>query len=327
MFFHLQYIHLFRPFLKYRPSASPLPPHVSPRRICTAHAAAISKLMRLYKRCYNLRQICNIAVYMTHSACTIHLLNLPDKTARRDMIHGVKHLEEIAHDWLCARRTLSILSVLARKWQCSVPDEAAAVLRRTDELYGSYSTSDVPTPRSSASPQAGLDEALGKSNANSPREYSPMSHYVRGHVAAAAAASASSCFTSRSMLRPGGLDGTTEMDVYAAPTTTEPILPAWTTGDATTTTISANANPLLAPGSLAPAPPPLPLDMHVNGQSWIMQDCARWQQNFEAWDLGAGAGVEGVYCFAQELKTNEAPEEAALSGPVLNDLQWYAALE
>ncbi|KAF4125258.1 Fungal trans [Geosmithia morbida] len=148
MFFHLQYIHLFRPFLKYAPSASPLPSHVSPRRICTANAGAISKLMRLYKKFYNLRQICNIAVYMVHSACTIHLLNLPEKTARRDITHGLKHLEEIAEDWLCARRTLVILSVLARKWDCQLPEEATFVLRRADEKYGYYSPSEVPSPRS-----------------------------------------------------------------------------------------------------------------------------------------------------------------------------------
>lgn len=153
MFYHLQYIHLFRPFLRYNPSASPLPPHVSPRRICTANAGFISKLMRLYKKLYNLRQICNIAVYMLHSACTIHLLNLPEKTARRDVIHGVKHLEEIAEDWLCARRTLSILSVLARKWNCELPEEAAAVLRRTDEKYGYLVTTDVPSPSRSVPPQ------------------------------------------------------------------------------------------------------------------------------------------------------------------------------
>ncbi|KAI1828496.1 fungal-specific transcription factor domain-containing protein [Xylaria intraflava] len=148
MFFHLQYIHLFRPFLRYTPKASPLPLHVSPWRIYTANAGAISKLMRLYKKNYNLRQICNIAVYMLHSACTIHLLNLPEKNARRDIIHGVKHLEEIAEDWLCGRRTLSILSVLSRKWKVELPDEAAQVLQRTDERWGTFDTSDVPSPRS-----------------------------------------------------------------------------------------------------------------------------------------------------------------------------------
>lgn len=102
--------------------------------------------MRLYKKLYNVRQICNIAVYMLHSACTIHLLNLPEKTAKRDIIHGVKHLEEVAEDWPCARRTLSILSVLARKWNCELPEEAAAVLQRTDEKYGHLGTAEVPSP-------------------------------------------------------------------------------------------------------------------------------------------------------------------------------------
>ncbi|KAL7915680.1 hypothetical protein GGI35DRAFT_3808 [Trichoderma velutinum] len=148
-FYHLQYIHLFRPFLKYAPASSPLPSHISPRRICTANAGAISKLMRLYKKSWNLRQICNIAVYMIHSACTIHLLNLPEKTAKRDLTHGLRHLEEIAEDWLCARRTLSIISVLARKWKCELPEDADMILKRTDERFEYYSTSEVPSPGSS----------------------------------------------------------------------------------------------------------------------------------------------------------------------------------
>jgi hypothetical protein len=150
MFYHLLYIHLFRPFLKYNPSTSPLPIHVSPRKLCTQAASLISKLMRLYKRTYGLRQICNIAVYMVHSACTIHLLNLPEKLAKRDIIHGAKHLEEIAEDWLCARRTLSILIVLARKWKIELPEEASAVLARTDAKYGTFSTADVPSPKADA---------------------------------------------------------------------------------------------------------------------------------------------------------------------------------
>jgi hypothetical protein len=50
MFFQLLFIHLFRPFLKYTQDTSPLPPHVSPRKLCTQAAQMISKLMRLYKR-------------------------------------------------------------------------------------------------------------------------------------------------------------------------------------------------------------------------------------------------------------------------------------
>jgi hypothetical protein len=147
MFFQLLFIHLFRPFLKYTQATSPLPQTVSPRKLCTQAAAMISKLLRLYKRSHGLRQICNIAVYIAHSACTIHLLNLPDKNARRDIVHGVKHLEEIAEGWLGARRTLSILSVLARKWNIELPEEAEAVLSRTEAKYGAY-TGDISSPSS-----------------------------------------------------------------------------------------------------------------------------------------------------------------------------------
>ncbi|GME24535.1 fungal specific transcription factor [Neofusicoccum parvum] len=81
--------------------------------------------------------------------CTIHLLNLPEKNARRDIIHGVKHLEEIAEGWLCARRTLSILSILSRKWRVELPEEAAAVLTRTDAKFGTYH-GDTLSPRGTA---------------------------------------------------------------------------------------------------------------------------------------------------------------------------------
>lgn len=144
MLFQLLYIHLFRPFLKYSPHNSPLPAHVSPRKLCTNAAATISKLLRLYKRSYGLRQICNIAVYIAHSACTIHLLNLPDKNAKRDITHGVRHLEEIADGWLCARRTLCVLSLQARKWHAELPEEAATVLARSDARYGRLGGSHEP---------------------------------------------------------------------------------------------------------------------------------------------------------------------------------------
>ena len=121
---------------------------MSPRKLCTHAATTISKILRLYKRNYGLRQICNIAVYIAHSACTIHLLNLPDKNARRDIIHGVKHLEEIADSWLCARRTLNILGVLVRKWKIQLPEEATVVLSRTEAKFGSIGVYDAQSPRS-----------------------------------------------------------------------------------------------------------------------------------------------------------------------------------
>ena len=150
MLFQILYIHLFRRFLNYDPTNSPLPANVSPRKYCTTAAATISKLLRLYKRSYGLRQICNIVVYIAHSACTIHLLNLPEKNAKRDITHGVKQLEEIAEGWLCARRTLRVISVQARRWNIELPEEAATVLARTN---AKFARTPKHTPNGTPAPQ------------------------------------------------------------------------------------------------------------------------------------------------------------------------------
>lgn len=149
MFFQLLFIHLFRPFLKYTSASSPLPSNVSPRKMCTAAASSISKLLRLYKRTYGLRQICNIAVYIAHSACTIHLLNLPDKDAKRDISYGLKHLSEIAEGWLCARRTLAILGMQVRKWKIDLPEEATIILEQTESKFGGQRMTEESSPKPS----------------------------------------------------------------------------------------------------------------------------------------------------------------------------------
>ncbi|KAI4255725.1 MAG: hypothetical protein L6R42_006600 [Xanthoria sp. 1 TBL-2021] len=146
MFYQLLFIHLFRPFLKYRQSASPLPSHVSPRKFCTHSATTISKLLRLYKRTYGLRQIVNLAVYIAHTTCTIHLLNLPDKSAVRDIVHGLRHLEEIAEGWPCARKTLRTLSIVASKWKIELPEEAMKLLERTDARFAAFSPTEQMSP-------------------------------------------------------------------------------------------------------------------------------------------------------------------------------------
>lgn len=161
MFYQLLFIHLYRPFLKYTKSTSPLPHHVSPRRICSQAAATISKLLRIYKRSFGLRQICNIAVYIVHSACTIHLLNLPERNAKRDLIHGVRNLEEIAEGWLCARRTLRVLDVSANKWHIELPSEVVTVFERTHTKWGSWGTWDSET-----SPESMADTPIDESSSS-----------------------------------------------------------------------------------------------------------------------------------------------------------------
>lgn len=298
MFFHLQYIHLFRPFLKYTPAASPLPSHVSPRRICTANAIAISKLIRLYKKCYNLRQICNIAVYMVHSACTIHLLNLPEKTARRDITHGVRHLEEIAEDWLCARRTLGILSVLSRKWGCALPDEAAAVLQRTDERYGTFSTAEVPSPSSGGSslpadsPPADLGSAaLSKADSYHARmSYDPLQNSEAMMRQAASSALGATSMPLPQPPIPMPTQGMPPAD-WSAPMRTTPALPNYrpappfARAPASSSQTSRSTTRNVSPSLLG--------EPSIDGQNWYLHDGVRWHQNFESWGLPPVSSAPG----------------------------------
>lgn len=143
MFYQLLLIHLYRPFLKYTRSTTPIPQHASPRKLCTLAASAISKLLRLYEHSFGFDQICDIAVYITHFACMIHLLNLPEKSAQTDLVHGLRHLEKMAQSWLSARRTLRILDISANKWQVKLPNEAVAVLERTRTRPGSWGSWDL----------------------------------------------------------------------------------------------------------------------------------------------------------------------------------------
>jgi hypothetical protein len=175
MFNQLLLIHLYRPFLKYTKTNTPLPSHVSPRKICIQAASAISKLMRMYKRTYGLKQICNIVVYIAHTACTIHLLNLPEKNAQRDVIHGLRNLEEMAECWLCARRTLRILDISANKWQVELPAEASALFERARTKWGSWGSWDQATSPSTST-DSPIAHATLQSSVTSPGRSSPSAN-------------------------------------------------------------------------------------------------------------------------------------------------------
>lgn len=277
--------------------------------------------MRLYKKNWNLRQVCNIAVYMTHSACTIHLLNLPEKTAKRDFTHGVKHLEEISEDWLCARRALSILSVLARKWNCALPEDAAQILQRTDELYGHYSTSEVPSPKSSGglSPQAPLDETAA-SHAHMQQSHfkqnpSPGRVQFAQSVMAQAASGSQASISARldmnaSHMTPQQRQGQPQRDLgvksqhvsYApatldnwsqpimAPSPAAGVYPSASSGAGLRSSPNPNPESMqdFAGARMAAAGSGVPTGQGagLNNNQWILNDSAKWQHNFNGWDLG-----------------------------------------
>ncbi|PHH78593.1 hypothetical protein CDD80_6635 [Ophiocordyceps camponoti-rufipedis] len=340
MFYHLQYIHLFRPFLKYSASSSPLPTHVSPRRICTTHAGDISKLMRQYKKIYNLRQICNIAVYMSHVACTIHLLNLPDKSARRDITHGVKHLEEMAEDWPCARRTLSILSVLARKWRKEIPEDAASVLKRTDEKYGYFNTSEVPSPESSSrtSPTHSDDDSMvppwteSSPSGQHPQSaeaslFPPSMAGIENHVAVMPPLQCHAQLpfdAGRMDFRTDMLDGWTRQ-AQSAP---EPSY------DSSLVPVGGCAMPPPSNGQSGGRQVSPEQGMGFNSQNWILNDSARWHHNFEGWEVGTTSSVftfgqgNGANNMMQTSQDGNEQSRVHLNGlATMDDKGWMPVLE
>lgn len=246
---------------------------------------------------------------MIHSACTIHLLNLPEKTARRDITHGVKHLEEIAEDWLCARRTLSILSVLARKWNCEIPEDAAFVLQRADEKHGTYSTSEVPSPRSNTATTPLSDGGFGLRSGG---DYSPLTQYTRTQLA-------------RPMQQqPGGDSLTTNAPLTTAAlsqqqgvSVDESNLPfgaeqlgGWGPVPVTTSMQPPYQNsfaPINRNGMGTPVSGVQPTSngpassraMRMDGQEWFLNDSARWHQSFEAWQMANTGQDGGVFMFGE----------------------------
>ncbi|KAI5305166.1 hypothetical protein KEM56_005108, partial [Ascosphaera pollenicola] len=136
MFHQLLFIHLYRPFLKHTRSSQPIPPPATARSVCSQAAFAISEILQIYRDTYGLRYICNVAVYTIHSACTIHLLSLPEKAAGLQFINGLRGLEEIAEGWPCARRALRIIDLSSAKWGIGLPCEAEEVLQRSYSKFG-----------------------------------------------------------------------------------------------------------------------------------------------------------------------------------------------
>lgn len=249
---------------------------------------------------------------MLHSACTIHLLNLPEKTARRDIIHGVKHLEEISEDWLCGRRTLSIISVLSRKWRVELPHEAVQVLQRTDERWGTFNTSDVPSPRSNFV----VTSATSSKNTPSPQQIhgsqSPANHPIPSPQGPSPPVFPKTSMSPEIMSSPM---------IPPPDFSTQPQLAAQMMNN---TAIMGNPMPMDFGGINSPNWPPSSVNdvvpnypqpyasyaaggparespqgipstqptstpttaFAVNGHEWYLKDGVNWQAGFGAWDMG-----------------------------------------
>ncbi|KAF4982749.1 hypothetical protein FZEAL_1702 [Fusarium zealandicum] len=254
-------------------------------------------------------------------ACTIHLLNLPEKTARRDITHGVKHLEEIAEDWLCARRTLTIISVLARKWNCELPEDAAFVLQRADEKYGTYSTSDVPSPHSNMAASPLSDGGLGLKAGG---DYSPLTQYTRTQLARPLQPPPPQRSGTDSMTTIAQVPNSILEQQQGIPMNGSNLdfgseaLGGW--GPLPVTTSMPSYQPAFAPinrngmSTTGPGIPPTSngptsnRPMRMDGQEWFLNDSARWHQSFEAWQMANSGQDNSVYMFGEGGANQDTPK-------------------
>lgn len=284
---------------------------------------------------------------MIHSACTIHMLNLPEKTAKRDIIHGVKHLEEIAEDWLCGRRTLSILSVLARKWNVEMPEEAAMILQRTDEKYGYFNTSDVPSPHRSITSMSPPNYPTSPATATKQEQYSPANYNNQPtppQMQEMPTGSLSPDFlnglgpmvpptnvqTPTSIPATQGIPGPSmplgdpyaNMNNWTMPPITQPMpryhqsyAPVQTTVPSASTSRSATRQ--VTPSSL----------YGMDGQDWFLKDGANWQQNFESWGNPTGMNdTQSMFMF-KGLPTQEVDSTFDFNNSMSSNLDHIPGLD
>ncbi|KAF3904106.1 hypothetical protein AA313_de0200615 [Arthrobotrys entomopaga] len=187
-------------------------------------------------------------------------MNLPTKTAKRDIVQGIKCLEEIAEYWLCGKRALIILKVLSLKYSIELPMEAEAVLSRIDtsgEMFG-FSVKDLfgtSMSRKSESPPAQIRRVPGTRPLAPGAPPGPATTLV-GNIGSPAG----SVGTHRSpALKPGGVMASVE---YGSPfinsgvsvTSSPPqMVPQTTIALAPTVPTSSLFTPYFDPGS-SPAP-------------------------------------------------------------------------
>ncbi|RYP44215.1 hypothetical protein DL768_009307 [Monosporascus sp. mg162] len=268
------------------------------------------------------------------------------KTAKRDIIHGVKHLEEIAEDWLCGRRTLSILSVLARKWNVELPEEAFHILQRTDEKWGGFNPSDVPSPKSTFTTSPSPSAYGATSPMTKPEQYSPTGNQADPNS------------TTRMQGVPGA-SGSTDMISSLAGTNFQPVVqgprramnnPA-TMGNSTPLAMDGlNGPSWRQPTAIRPVPTynqsyarmPNNSSMEssrassrtsttatsnsvyaMDGQEWYIKDSVNWQSSFDTWNMAnpttsaAAAAADGrlsdpsVFLFARNTTSSTAAATTA----------------
>lgn len=241
-----------------------------------------------------------------------------------------------------------------------MPDEAAQILQRADELYGHYSTSEVPSPKSSSglSPPASLDEAAAThvhlQSLHAQQGPTPSRvQFAQSSMAQASVPQASisarldlnshhvnsqqqqqSEQSRQRQNQPQQQPGIKTQHISYAPGT----LDSWGQPIMTSSAGTAVYPPTSAAGlgstresmqdfsgaRMAPGGLPTGQGAGLDNSQWILNDSAKWQHNFNGWDLGQPLPGAMQFAFPSQqaiaLNANPAASGAEVAATNLHPL-------
>ncbi|KAL6354584.1 hypothetical protein LRP88_11927 [Fusarium phalaenopsidis] len=246
---------------------------------------------------------------------------------------------------LLMQRTLTILSVLARKWNCELPEDAAFVLQRADEKYGTYSTSDVPSPQSNMAASPLSDGGLGLKTGG---DYSPLTQYSRTQLARPMQQiqqqqpqrSVTDPMTTSAPLSNAGLAQQQGMSANGSnlafcadsiggwgPVPVSTSMPSY---QPTFGSVNRNSIPTSSPGMSSGNQPTSNRPMRMDGQEWFLNDSARWHQSFEAWQMANSGQDNSVFLFGdssnQDTPASNPESNASMQNEVNDQMAAFDGL-
>jgi hypothetical protein len=145
MFYYTIIIHLFRPFLMVDLIHSDL----RPRDICIEASNNVSRIFRIYRQFYNLRQGHLVITHALLTVCITHLLHSKEnQVSRQNLVEGLQGLEDIHECHYIGARAFQIIHRLSKTWGLPFPEE-----HRNSKLI---LKNDPDNPHSQMSPPADL---------------------------------------------------------------------------------------------------------------------------------------------------------------------------
>lgn len=123
LFYHSATLLIFQPYFDLRLSTSA----VVPKEVCYQAADAIVAIVTSYSELYSLRRTPSFVPYFVLIATIIHMVAVeadnPDDNARKRLLEGISHLEEMSKCHGFALRAISALRYLARRWKVDLSPE------------------------------------------------------------------------------------------------------------------------------------------------------------------------------------------------------------